>query len=90
MKLETESKNRKFSVKLKENLGMEIKIISNEQALFLLAAVITIVSAMLTLVGYSLRRTRYPFLQFYVIVIFAIAVTYWIVIKWNFGPVQIE
>jgi hypothetical protein len=68
---------------------MEIKI-SMEQALYLLAAVITVVTAMLTLVAYSLRRTRDPFLQFYVIGVLGIAVFYWIFIAWNFGPDQIE
>jgi len=69
---------------------MEINIISVEQSLYLLAAVITIVSAMLTLVVYSLRRSKDPFLQFYVVVIFAVGVTYWLVLKWNSGSNQIK
>jgi hypothetical protein len=69
---------------------MEIKIIPLEQALYILAAVITVASAMLTLVAHSLRKTKDPFLPFYVISIIGISFIYWMIIAWNFGPAQIE
>jgi len=69
---------------------MEITILSTEQALYLLSAVTTIVTAMITLVIYSLRRTRDPFLQYYVVTAFAVGVTYWLLMKWNFGQAQLE
>lgn len=69
---------------------MEIKIISLEQALYILAALLTVVSPMLTLVAYSLRKTKDPFLQFYVIAILGISIIYWNIIAWNSGPDQID
>jgi hypothetical protein len=69
---------------------MNFEIVSIEQLLYLLAAVVTIVSALVTVVIYSLRRSKDPFLKYWVVMAFACGAIYWIVIHMISGPDQVE
>lgn len=62
--------------------------ITTEQALQLLAAVVSIATPMVTLALVFLRRSEDRFLKYYVVVTVAVTVIYWFSMKWNDGVAQ--
>jgi hypothetical protein len=69
---------------------MELRFLSTEQALYIFAAILTIAMPMFTAVFYSLKKTRDPFLIFYVLVAIALTAIFWIFIRMNTGAEQLR